>query len=42
MFNEEIHAFPLLDIYEELKKYKKADSGHQTRWDWNGYLSIQV
>lgn len=31
MFNEKIHAFPLLDVYEKLKKYKRADKGHRER-----------
>lgn len=31
MFNEKIHAFPLLDVYEKLKEYKKADKEHRER-----------
>ena len=31
MFNEELHAFPLLDVYEKLKKFKKADKKHRER-----------
>ena len=29
MFNESIHAYPLIDIYETLKANKKADKEHQ-------------
>ena len=31
MFNEELHAFPLLDVYEKQKKFKKADKEHCER-----------
>lgn len=31
MFNEDIQAFPLLDVYEALRKYKKADEEYCTQ-----------
>ena len=31
MINEEIQAFPLLDVYKKLKKYRKADKEHRKR-----------